>query len=77
MLRIVVELWPYGDETQKKILSQFDIANDGTGTPERGNYKMRMGPTEEWIEKIVENYPRAGYPVTKLIYLALKKKYAQ
>lgn len=76
MLRIVVELWPHGDGTRKKILSQFDIANDGTGTPERGNYKMRMGPTKEWIERVVENYPRESYPVTKLIYLALKKKYA-
>ena len=76
MLRITIDLLPFGSEKNRKTLTTFDIANDGTGTPSRGNYKMRMSPKKPWIEGVVENYPRASYPVTKLLYLALKNKYA-
>ena len=75
MIRVTVELLPFGFEENKKILSIFEIANDGTGNQSRGNYKARLNPKKEWVEKVVENYPRKSYPVTKLVYLTLKKFY--
>ncbi len=75
MLKIRVELWPFGSEVGKREIASFDIANDGTGTVDRGNYKIRMDSKKPWIEKAVENYPRNSYHVTKLVYLALKKIY--
>lgn len=40
MLRVTVELFPHGQVSQGKILKQVFIANDGTGTPELGNYHV-------------------------------------
>jgi hypothetical protein len=38
MLRITVELIPGGDEGRKRTIATMEIANDGTGTPDLGNY---------------------------------------
>ena len=38
MLRVTVELIPYGDESRKRSLAVMEIANDGTGDYEVGNY---------------------------------------
>jgi hypothetical protein len=75
MIRVTVDLLPHGSEEGKRTLTTFDIANDGTGDAERGDYKFRTGPNKEWIEKIVTNYPRQAYPVRKLVYLVLKNFY--
>lgn len=40
-LRITVELIPRGDESRKRKVAVVDIANDGTGTHEVGNYDVR------------------------------------
>ncbi|HSW00035.1 MAG TPA: hypothetical protein VLI39_07675 [Sedimentisphaerales bacterium] len=40
-LRVTVELIPYGDESRKRTVAVVDIANDGTGTHEVGNYDVR------------------------------------
>ena len=42
MLKITVELLPYGREEGKRLLGAMLIANDGTGTPEVGNYVATM-----------------------------------
>lgn len=75
MIRVSIDLLPYGSEEGKKRLATMDIANDGTGTSERGNYKVRLHPNKEWDEKVVTNFPRKSYPVYKLLYLALKDYY--
>jgi hypothetical protein len=38
MIRITVELWPFGREREKRTLATADIWNDGTGTPTLGHY---------------------------------------
>lgn len=38
MIVIKIELWPHGDRRRKKNIGTVVIANDGTGTPTRGNY---------------------------------------
>jgi hypothetical protein len=39
MLRIKIELWPFGDESQKREIATMDLWNDGTGDRYDGNYK--------------------------------------
>jgi len=47
-LRVTVELIPRGDESRKRKVAVVDIANDGTGTHEVGNYDVRAeGDTVE------------------------------
>ena len=43
MIRITVELVPHGDESRARVLAHGIIANDGTGTLERGNYNFVLG----------------------------------
>jgi hypothetical protein len=40
MLRVKVELVPYGDETQTSQLTEIIIGNDSTGGREIGNYDV-------------------------------------
>ena len=40
-LRVTVEIIPHGDESRKSKLAVVEIVNDGTGTKELGNYRMR------------------------------------
>jgi hypothetical protein len=75
VIRVVATLLPFGKLEGSRVLYTFDIANDGTGDNRRGNYKARYGKAEEWVEKVVENYPRLSYPVGRLLYLALKAKF--
>jgi len=39
MLKVTIELWPFGDDTRRVVIAEAEIWNDGTGTPELGNYK--------------------------------------
>jgi hypothetical protein len=42
MLKIKIELWPFGDESKKRTLGELDIWNDATGTADFGNYGYRL-----------------------------------
>ena len=75
MLKVFVELHPYGDATRAKPLAEFDIANNGTGTLDSGNYDARYEETYEWIKDVVKNYPRMSTDVLRLVYEVLKKRY--
>lgn len=74
MLKITVELWPFGSKENKKEIASFDIGNNGTGTREEGNYDVRY-EDGKWVEDVVQNYPRKSTDVLRLVYLVLKKKY--
>lgn len=41
MIRVTVELIPHGveDHPRRRVLGKMEIANDGSGTEEIGNYK--------------------------------------
>jgi len=41
MLRITIEIVPFGNEEEQRILSIINIINDGTGSPRYGNYKVK------------------------------------
>jgi hypothetical protein len=42
MLRITIELVPYGDESKKEVIGIATIANDATGDQTTGNYKYHI-----------------------------------
>ncbi len=42
MIRITIELVPHGYEARKEVIAKAEIANDGTGTNIRGNYRYRL-----------------------------------
>ena len=42
MIRVTVELVPFGNEERKKVIGIMNIANDGTGDREIGNYEARL-----------------------------------
>ena len=62
MIRIEIYIWPFGFENKKKLLHVMNIANDGTGSKESGNYKFtafRKGTKSSiWREGKIEKFPR-------------------
>lgn len=71
MIRVAVELWPFGGEEGKKTLKEVFIHNLGNSDDlHRGNYGVRtsrIGAIQAWVP----NYPRLSYSVLELVYRAL------
>ncbi|OQB10144.1 MAG: hypothetical protein BWY21_00520 [Parcubacteria group bacterium ADurb.Bin216] len=61
MIRVTVELVPFGEESQKKVIGTMKIINDATGSREMGNYKYSIqneaGDTVE--SGVYKGFPRA------------------
>lgn len=75
MLRVTIELLPFGSEERKRHLGTIDIANDGRGTRERGNYMVRLSkfgrPTTDWKKGAVLDFPRQTLGPYDLLLRAL------
>lgn len=75
MIRVTIQLLPFGSEAKARHLGTIDIANDGTGTAERGNYKVRLagfrGPHTRWREGAVRDFPRISRGPYDLLLRAL------
>lgn len=81
MIRVTIELWPYGREENKKTLGVIHIANDATGTPHRGNYQAKFRRSskslgslviEKWSPAIrVCGFPRRSLTVYDLLLRVL------
>lgn len=75
MIRVTIEMLPRGDETKKYHMGTIDIANDGTGTAERGNYKVKLAgfksPHSRWREGAVRDFPRKSRGPYDLLLRAL------
>ncbi len=75
MLRITVELLPMGDESCKRLLSVAEIANDGTGTLDAGNYVFSISDREQrggvWRQGTVTGFPRQRLTAWDLLYRVL------
>ena len=77
MIRVTIELLPFGDVSKAKKLSEIHIANDGSGSSDRGNYMARIHPEQKYTPKVVTDYPRNSYHVNRLLYLVLKYFYGK
>ncbi len=60
MIRITIELVPYGIEKWKKTIGLMKIINDSTGTKEIGNYKYQIIDENgnQLYEGIYKGFPR-------------------
>ena len=76
MLRITIELVPYGDESRKRVLGIGEITNDAMGTHTTGNYHGRLSKWapktgQTWRRGTVTNFKRKAHGPWDLVYLAL------
>ena len=73
MLVVRIELWPHGDMTRRKTLATGFIANTGTGTPTRGNYRVELKDAlgRPWRRGTVEGFPRKRLLAWDLLFRAL------
>jgi hypothetical protein len=79
MVVVKIEIWPGGDESRKRDIGRVDIANDGTGTFETGNYNVRLyhagrfwGRPGFWKVGEVKDYDRQRLSPYHLVAWAIK-----
>lgn len=74
MLVVRIELWPHGDMARRKTLATGFIANTGTGTPARGNYRVVLKDAlgRPWRHGTVEGFPRKRLLAWDLLFRALR-----
>lgn len=81
MIRVTVELVPHGDESRARVLARGTIANDGTGTLRRGNYRYSLSQqgrlNTATREGAVTNFPRLSKNVWHLLALVLNTAFAR
>jgi hypothetical protein len=62
MIRVTIEILPKGDEARKRHIGTVEIANDGTGNSEVGNYLIRLakfgGPAQTWLHGKLQGFDR-------------------
>lgn len=56
MIVVTMELWPGGTEDRKRGLGVVVITNDGTGTPEYGNYRYTISHAGKFFGKRKEPF---------------------
>lgn len=78
MLRILIEMWPHGDESKRYTLGEGFIANVG-GSHSTGNYDVRLmkspvyaKTTGVWKKGTVEGFPRLRLGPWDLLLRALR-----
>ena len=74
MLKVTIELFPYGNAETKREISSFYIANDGTGDSISGNYLFRKKEEDQW-ERSVQGWFRKK-PVELLVSAVIEEHYA-
>lgn len=61
MIRVTIEMIP-GGLGEPRHMGTIEIANDSTGTIEKGNYKVRLAPfgkpAGSWMRGVVKNFCR-------------------
>lgn len=68
MIKITVELFPYGSETNKSVLGTAKIWNDATGTKTKGNYCFQLfGKSRLLREGEIKGFSRLSKNVWYLI----------
>ena len=76
MIKITVELLPFGFEENKKTLGIMKIWNDITGTKTKGNYQFSISknnePNQIWKRGFINGFPRKRLGSWDLLYRCLK-----
>jgi hypothetical protein len=73
MLKIIIELHPFGNASKKEIIAEMDLWNDVSGSPQLGNYQAKStifpspwNPDPEKRGGKVVGHPRSA-PVWNLV----------
>lgn len=79
MLRVTVELIPYGREEDAQILQVLEIWNDGTGSSTVGNYEFGYPDVNghRRFKGEVKNHPRLDVSVWNLVWKVLAQRYGK
>lgn len=77
MLRVTVEMVPFGVESRKHTIGQLLLINNATGTIDTGNYDIELrtykqNGKESLSKTKIKNFPRTVFGAWDLIYRALK-----
>lgn len=61
MLRITVDIIPWGNEEHRETIGVMDIINDATGTSKIGNYKIKYYDNDflDCIDTEIKRYDRS------------------
>jgi hypothetical protein len=77
MIRVTVEMIPFGDESKKLVISVGNIWNTGEGSVGVGHYKFNISkrnqPKIVWKFGDINDFPRQRLNAWDLLYRALKE----
>lgn len=76
MVRVTIELLPFGGALGKKHLGTMEICNDGSGDQSQGNYDVilrHFDGKRVWRKGKVCGFDRVNQGGYDLVYLALKE----
>lgn len=59
MLRWTCELIPHGNEAEKRKIACIEIANDGTGGTDQGNYVVILKKSAPFKNTLISNWRKA------------------
>ncbi len=78
MIRVKIEMVPFGDESEAFTIHKGIITNDATGAPTKGNYDFvlsKRGGLGIYKRGRVEDFARQQEDAWKLLYLVLKEAF--
>lgn len=58
MIKITIEIIPFGVDSMKRVLGVMDIVNDATGSDTIGNYEIMLRTGGETVFAYLEGIPR-------------------
>lgn len=74
MVKITIELLPPLAK-EPRVIGRAEIVNEGTGTPERGDYRYALWGKRGavWKMSSIKAFPRKSYNVWRLLYYILRE----
>lgn len=82
MIRVTIEMLPFGDDRRAYVMARGIIHNKGTGTRARGNYGAAISKVSHyrplkaggWLRKgEIKDFPRTRLGVWDLLYRSLRE----
>jgi hypothetical protein len=82
VLVVKLEVWKHGNPSDVEQIGDVRIINEGTGTPERGNYRFEVkysgaywGKPGSWKAGRVAGYDRKGVSPYHLVLAVLERAF--
>lgn len=78
MVRVTIEILPFGSEKRKKEIGRIEITNDGKGTARTGYYKAELHKSLSkkggiWKTVFVDSFDRVRRGPYDLLYQVLRE----